>query len=108
MFNRGRFWGWSWSSSIIGESFNKLGFPNGLDLGLAMATMGLLCSSILGSIFIFIGRTLGLSDTEEILEREDTLNGKNKIKIFADLRIFIIILDSLVWQFLLVFCYLDF
>jgi len=78
------------AASIIGESFNKLGFPNGLDLGLAMATMGLLSSSILGSIFIFIGRTLGLSDTEEILERKDTLNGKNKIKIFADLRIFII------------------
>ena len=58
------------------------GFPNGLDLGLAMATMGLLSSSILGSIFIFIGRTLGLSDTEEILERKDNLNEKNKIKIF--------------------------
>jgi len=55
-----------------------------------MATMGLLSSSILGSIFIFIGRTLGLSDTEEILEQKDTLNGKNKIRIFADFRIFII------------------
>jgi len=72
------------------ESFNKLGFPNGLDLGLAMATMGLLSSSILGSIFIFLGRTLGLSDTEEILEQKDTLKGKNKTGIFADLRIFII------------------
>jgi len=71
------------AASIIGESFNKLGFPNGLDLGLAMATMGLLSSSILGSIFIFIGRTLGLSDTEEILEQKDTLNGKNKIRNFC-------------------------
>ena len=52
------------AASIIGESFNRLGFQNGLDLGLAMATMGLLSSSILGSIFIFLGRTLGLSDTE--------------------------------------------
>jgi len=76
--------------AIIGESFNKLGFPNGLDLGLAMATMGLLSSSILGSIFIFLGRTLGLSDTEEILEQKDNLKEKNKTGIFADLRIFII------------------
>ena len=53
------------AASIIGESFNKLGFQNGLDLGLAMATMGLLSSSILGSIFIFIGRTFGLSDKGE-------------------------------------------
>jgi ESS family glutamate:Na+ symporter len=78
------------AASIIGESFKKLGFPNGLDLGLAMATMGLLSSSILGSIFIFLGRTLGLSDTEEIIEQKDIPKGKNKIGIFADLRIFII------------------
>ncbi|ABV50326.1 Na+/glutamate symporter [Prochlorococcus marinus str. MIT 9215] len=77
------------AASIIGESFNKLGFQNGLDLGLAMATMGLLSSSILGSIFIFLGRTFGLSDKEEILEQKDTLKEK-KIGIFADLRIFII------------------
>ena len=55
-----------------------------------MATMGLLSSSILGSMFIFLGRTLGLSDTEEILEQKETLKGKNKTGIFADLRIFII------------------
>ncbi|EEE40588.1 Na+/glutamate symporter [Prochlorococcus marinus str. MIT 9202] len=77
------------AASIIGESFDKLGFQNGLDLGLAMATMGLLSSSILGSIFIFLGRTFGLSDKEEILEQKDTLEEK-KIGIFADLRIFII------------------
>ena len=78
------------AASIIGESFNRLGFSKGLDLGLAMATMGLLSSSILGSIFIFLGRTLGLSDTEEILEKKDDLIVKTKIGIFADLRILII------------------
>ena len=78
------------AASIIGESFNRLGFPIGLDLGLAMATMGLLSSSILGSIFIFIGRTLGLSDTKEILEKKDDVNVNTKIRIFADLRILII------------------
>ncbi len=77
------------AASIIGESFNKLGFQNGLDLGLAMATMGLLSSSILGSIFIFLGRTFGLSDKEEILEQKEDLKEK-KIEILADLRIFII------------------
>jgi len=77
------------AASIIGESFNKLGFPNGLDLGLAMATMGLLSSSILGSIFIFLGRTFGLSDKEEILEQKENLKEK-KIEILADFRIFII------------------
>ena len=78
------------AASIIGESFNRLGFPNGLDLGLAMATMGLLSSSILGSIFIFLGRTLGISDTEEILEKKDNLKANNKKGIYADLRILII------------------
>ena len=77
------------AATIIGESFNKLGFQNGLDLGLAMATMGLLSSSILGSIFIFLGRTFGLSDKEEILEQKENLKEK-KIEILADLRIFII------------------
>jgi len=78
------------AASIIGESFNRLGFPIGLDLGLAMATMGLLSSSILGSIFIFLGRTLGLSDTKEIFEKKDDVNVNTKIRIFADLRILII------------------
>ena len=78
------------AASIIGESFSRLGFPNGLDLGLAMATMGLLSSSILGSIFIFLGRTLGLSDTEEIFEKKDDASVKKEIGIFADIRILIV------------------
>ena len=77
------------AATIIGESFKRLGFPNGLDLGLAMATMGLLSSSILGSMFIFLWRTLGLSDTEEILENKDDPVANNK-GIFEDLRILII------------------
>jgi len=78
------------AAAIIGESFTKLGFPDGLDLGLAMATMGLLSSSILGSVFIFIGRTLGLSDTEKIFEKKNNLNSKTKYQVFEDLRILII------------------
>ena len=78
------------AASIIGESFNRLGFSDGLDLGLAMATMGLLSSSLLGSIFIFIGRTLGISDTEEIVEKKDNEISNMKIGIFSDLRILLI------------------
>ena len=78
------------AASIIGESFNRLGFPDGLDLGLAMATMGLLSSSILGSIFIFLGRTFGLSDNEEIIEQKDNFIPDTKLGIFADLRILVI------------------
>ncbi|WP_288262606.1 sodium/glutamate symporter [uncultured Prochlorococcus sp.] len=78
------------AASIIGESFNRLGFQNGLDLALAMATMGLLSSSILGSIFIFLGRTLGLSDTDQILEKKDNLKANNKTGIIFDLKILII------------------
>ena len=78
------------AASIIGESFNRLGFPDGLDLGLAMATMGLLSSSILGSIFIFLGRTFGLSDNEEIIEQKDNFIPDAKLGIFADLRILVI------------------
>ena len=54
-----------------------------------MATMGLLSSSILGSLFIFLGRTFGLSDNEEIIEQKENLKEK-KLGILADLRIFII------------------
>ena len=78
------------AASIIGESFNRLGFSEGLDLGLAMATMGLLSSSLLGSIFIFIGRTLRLSDTEEITDNKDNSNSTINTEIFADLRILLI------------------
>ena len=78
------------AASIIGESFNRLGFPDGLDLGLAMATMGLLSSSLLGSVFIFLGRTLGLSDTEKISDKKENLNDNTKVGIFDDLRILII------------------
>ena len=78
------------AATIIGESFSRLGFEDGLELGLAMATVGLLSSSLLGSIFIFLGRTLRLSDTEEIVELKENLNLNKKIEIFSDLRILII------------------
>ena len=72
------------AATIIGESFNKLGFSDGLDLGLAMATMGLLSSSLLGSFFIFVGRTLGISDTEQIVDKNDDKNPNLKISVFQN------------------------
>jgi ESS family glutamate:Na+ symporter len=78
------------AATIIGESFNKLGFSDGLDLGLAMATMGLLSSSLLGSFFIFLGRTLGISDTEQIVDKTDDENQNLKKGIFSDLRVLLI------------------
>ena len=78
------------AATIIGESFTRLGFDDGLELGLAMATVGLLSSSLLGSIFIFLGRTLRFSDTEEIVELKENLNSNKKTEIFSDLRILLI------------------
>ena len=78
------------AASIIGDSFDRLGFSDGLDLGLAMATMGLLSSSLLGSIFIFLGRSLRLSDTEEIIDKKENFNSKSEFEIFASLKILLI------------------
>jgi len=47
------------AAAIMGESFRKLGFPEGLDLGFAMATVGLLASTFLGSGLVVIGRFFG-------------------------------------------------
>ena len=47
------------AAAIMGESFRKLGFPEGLDLGFAMATVGLLASTFLGSGLVVLGRFFG-------------------------------------------------
>ena len=47
------------AAAIMGESFRKLGFPEGLDLGFAMATVGLLASTLLGSGLVVLGRFFG-------------------------------------------------
>jgi len=78
------------AATIIGESFRKLGFPEGLDLGLAMATMGLLASSLIGSIFIFLGRILKIInidyENKNIIENDFYF----KFNILDDLKILII------------------
>ncbi len=53
------------AAAIMGESFMKLGFPEGLDLGFAMATVGLLASTLLGSGLVVLGRFFGWLVTAE-------------------------------------------
>ncbi len=47
------------AAAIMGDSFSKFGFPEGIDLGFAMATVGLLASTLLGSGLVVIARFLG-------------------------------------------------
>ncbi len=53
------------AAAIMGDSFKNLGFPEGLDLGFAMATVGLLASTLLGSVLVVIGRACGWLVTAE-------------------------------------------
>ena len=78
------------AATIIGNSFNKLGFPEGLDLGLAMATMGLLSSSLVGSIFIILGKVLKISNPSENLDEKNNKDLKFKFSIFDDLKTLLI------------------
>ena len=78
------------AASIIGESFNKLGFPDGLDLGLAMATMGLLSSSIVGSLFLILGKIINPSSSVNITLKDNSSEINNNFSIFANLRILLI------------------
>ncbi len=75
------------AAAIIGNSFDKLGFPEGLDLGLAMATMGLLSSSLIGSLFVLIGRFFKITNETELLENKNNIDFKFNLNIYDDLKI---------------------
>ena len=77
------------AASILGESFNKLGFYEGLDLGLAMATMGLLSSSIFGSLFVFISKVFKFSIGEPKSEETIKTKLKFRVNIVEDLKVLI-------------------
>ncbi len=47
------------AAAVMGRAFQEIGFSKGLDLGLAMATVGLLSSTFIGSALIVLGRFLG-------------------------------------------------
>ncbi len=63
------------AAAIMGDSFSKLGFPEGLDLGFAMATVGLLASTLIGSFLVVIGRFFGWivpADNEVIINLDES------------------------------------
>jgi len=47
------------SAAAMGPSYASLGFPGGQDLGLAMATVGLLSSTLVGGVVVVVGRQRG-------------------------------------------------
>jgi len=77
------------AAAIIGNSFNKLGFPEGLDLGLAMATMGLLSSSLIGSLFILLGKIFKITNEGEIIETKNN-EFRFNLNFYDDLKILLV------------------
>ena len=75
------------AAAIMGESFRKLGFPEGLDLGFAMATVGLLASTFLGSGLVVIGRFLGWLVPAEQEITNDLTDADLEFKPFEQLRL---------------------
>ncbi len=61
------------AAAVMGSTFRKLGFPGGLDLGLAMATIGLLFSTIIGSALVVFGRWRGWLTIENDIARKSLL-----------------------------------
>ena len=47
------------SAAAMGPSYAALGFPGGQDLGLAMATVGLLSSTLIGGLVVVLARSRG-------------------------------------------------
>ena len=74
------------AASIMGETFQKLGFNGGLDLGLAMATIGLLASTILGSFLVVIGRLRGWIDLNKFQSNQIEQEAENSINLVEQFR----------------------
>ena len=77
------------AAAVMGRSFSNLGFPEGLDLGLAMATVGLLSSTVLGSLLVVVGRWRGWvvqntsSDIATNTDLESSIGFLQKLRVFA-------------------------
>ncbi|WP_320667995.1 sodium:solute symporter [Prochlorococcus sp. MIT 1307] len=75
------------AAAIMGKSFSRLGFPEGLDLGLAMATVGLLSSTVLGSGLVVLGRWRGwiaIQSSEEIKNATPLADSNSFIERFRE------------------------
>ena len=75
------------AAAIMGDSFRKLGFPEGLDLGFAMATVGLLASTLLGSGLVVLGRFFGWLVTAEQEIKIDSNSEDLEFKPFEQFRL---------------------
>ena len=78
------------AASIMGNSFEKLGFSSGLDLGLAMATIGLLSSTFIGSFLVIIARMRGwvvINKPEFDFIEKNIDDSKNLRTLFKELSI---------------------
>ncbi len=77
------------AASVMGKSFDHIGFSEGLDLGLAMATVGLLASTLLGSLLVIIGRIFGwITPDESKTEQEVFID--NQISIIEQFKLLMI------------------
>jgi len=74
------------AAAVMGESFSQIGFSKGLDLGLAMATVGLLSSTFIGSALIIIGRFVGWINPHEILNDSKEEEDANDFSLINQLR----------------------
>ena len=64
------------AAAVMGESFANLGFQGGEDLGFAMATVGLLSSTLIGTFLVILGRARSWfvsngSEEEVLIEEEE-------------------------------------
>ncbi|WP_320664253.1 sodium/glutamate symporter [Prochlorococcus sp. MIT 1223] len=74
------------AAAIMGQSFEKLGFNGGLDLGLAMATVGLLSSTLIGSVLVVIARSRGWVVFQAASTKEDSIYSENPISFWEQVR----------------------
>ncbi|WP_320676952.1 sodium:solute symporter [Prochlorococcus sp. MIT 1300] len=74
------------AAAVMGKSFIKLGFSGGPDLGFAMATVGLLSSTIIGSALVVIGRSLGWIGVQTIQGTGITGAREEQIDFFGQIK----------------------
>ena len=79
------------AAAIMGKSLDRLGFPEGLDLGLAMATIGLLSSTVIGSGLVVLGRFQGWLSQDEGGGKKNLLDDvESSITPFEQARILVV------------------
>ena len=73
------------AAAVMGNTFSNLGFEDGSDLGLAMATVGLLSSTILGTVLVIIARWKSWVVTTEIGIETSFVSSKEKQNFYENL-----------------------